>query len=100
MKYQEKDVFSVAFGEMALFVIIFVLLLFCQLASNSWKKAWQDGNAKKRITFSCCPVLESPSLFPVDVVQNNCILSCSVLHEVELAFSGFASSISLLYKLN
>ena len=41
---------------------------------------------QKRISLFCCPVFGDILLFfPVDVVQNNCILSCYLLLEVELA---------------
>ena len=72
---------------MTLFVCYLYLFLFINLPATL-KKSMARWNCQKRINFFCCPVFWRP-LLPVDVVQNNCILSCAVLLVVELAFSGF-----------
>ena len=86
----------VVFGEMTLFVVFCLFLLFCQLASNPGKKYDRMELSKKPHFLLLSYFLKALLLFPVDVVQDYYILSCSVLHEVELAFSGFVSSVTLV----
>ena len=100
-----KDVFGCwLLGKWHYFFCLFYFCCFVNLPATLKKSIAGWNCQKNKIIFFCCPVLEASSLLFLFMLFRMTVFSlvmcCALLHEAELAFSGFALSISLLYKSN